>query len=144
MLVRNRGMPLPRVQRYISLNSKIAKRFGNPQRDCLYGALQYLRFTRPYMYRVFLHVCLFIHDLKTHSTFSLKGVIHYVHGIIYLALHLYPSSIKNLISYIELDWNNMSNTQWSKVLNISLNISLIKNPLNTRLPWWIISILDIY
>jgi hypothetical protein len=35
---------------------------------------------------------------------TLKRIIRYIHGTIDFGLHLYPSSVRKLVSYTDVDW----------------------------------------
>jgi len=92
----------------IYTKAKLSGSLGNPyhkptEYHNLDGALQYLMFNRADISYTVQYVCLFIHDPKTQHTSALKRIIRYVHGTIDFDLHLYPSSIDNLISYTDAD-----------------------------------------
>ncbi|XP_028193317.1 uncharacterized protein LOC114378932 [Glycine soja] len=67
-------------------------------------ALQYLTFTRFDITYAVQQVCLFMHDPKDEHMQALKCILRYIQGTIDHGLHLYPSSISTLVSYIDADW----------------------------------------
>ncbi|KAK4359715.1 hypothetical protein RND71_021944 [Anisodus tanguticus] len=79
----------------------------------LAGALQYLTFTRPDITYVVQQVCLFMHDPRVEHMNAIKRIIRYIQGTLDYGLHLYPSSISTLVSYIDADWGDCPDTRRS-------------------------------
>lgn len=65
--------------------------------------LQYLTFTRSYIFYVIQQVCLFMHDPQDIHMHALNRILCYAKGTLDHGLHLYPSSVHTLISYTYAD-----------------------------------------
>ncbi|XP_060181976.1 uncharacterized mitochondrial protein AtMg00810-like [Lycium barbarum] len=69
----------------------------------LAGALQYLTFTRPDISYAVQQVCLHMHDPCNEHMAALKRILRYFQGSIDFGLHLYKSTVNNLVSYTDVD-----------------------------------------
>ncbi|XP_057532984.1 uncharacterized mitochondrial protein AtMg00810-like [Amaranthus tricolor] len=102
----------------VDTKSKVSATTGGPYADptkyrSLVGALQYLTFTRPDISYAAQQICLHMHDPRDAHMNALKRIIRYVQGTLHLGLHLYPSSIANIVSYTDADWGGSSDTRRS-------------------------------
>ncbi|XP_014503359.1 uncharacterized protein LOC106763707 [Vigna radiata var. radiata] len=79
----------------------------------LAGALQYLTLTRPGISYAVQQVCLHMHDPKENHMNALKCILRYIQGTIDFGLHLYKSTIGNLLSYTDADWGGCPDTRRS-------------------------------
>jgi hypothetical protein len=100
------------AQTPVDTKPKISATTGIPYEDpkkyrSLAGALQYLTFTRPDISYVVQQICLHMHDPRDEHMNALKRIIRYVQGTLHLGLHLYPSSVADLVSYIDADWEDV-------------------------------------
>lgn len=87
---------------------KLSGLSGNPYHDpfecrSLVIKLQYLTLTRPDTSYVVQLVCLFMHYPRTQDMTSLKQTIWYIMGTITQGLHISPSSVDRLTTYIDVD-----------------------------------------
>ena len=99
------------TQTPIDTKPKISAKIGIPYEDptkhrSLAGALQYLTFTRPdisyTVQQIFLHMHN-MHDPRDEHMNALKRIMRYIQGTIRFGLHLFPSSIYDLVSYTDAD-----------------------------------------
>jgi hypothetical protein len=102
----------------VDTKQKLSTSSGTPYEDLslyrsLAGALQYLTFTRPDISYVVQQICLHMHASNTEHMTTLKSILRYVQGTIHLCLHLSPSPITKLISYIDADWGGCPDTRRS-------------------------------
>uniref|UniRef100_A0A6N2KBQ3 Uncharacterized protein n=2 Tax=Salix viminalis TaxID=40686 RepID=A0A6N2KBQ3_SALVM len=102
----------------VDTKAKLSLSSGNPYHDpteyrSLAGALQYLTFTRPDISYAVQQICLFMHDPRSQHMSALKRIIRYVKGTSTFGLHLYPSSIHDLLSYTDADWGGCPDTRRS-------------------------------
>lgn len=100
------------------MRSKLSANFENQYHDPteyrhLASTLQYLTFTRSDICYAVQPVYLFMHDPHTHHILALKCIIRYVKITLDFGLHLSPSSIHNLLSYIDADWGGYPDTRSS-------------------------------
>ena len=79
----------------------------------LAGALQYLTFTRPDISYAVQQVCLHMHDPCNAHMGALKRILRYLQGTLSFGLHLYKSSIDNLVAYTDADWGGCPDTRRS-------------------------------
>ncbi|WVZ17679.1 hypothetical protein V8G54_010661 [Vigna mungo] len=79
----------------------------------LAGALQYLTLTRPDISYAVQQVCLHMHDPKENHMNALKRILRYIQGTIDFGLHLYKSTMGNLLSYTDADWGGCPDTRRS-------------------------------
>lgn len=77
----------------------------------LVRALQYLTFTRPDISYAVQQTCLFMHNPMEAHMHALRRILRYIHGTGNYVLHLYPSFITSLISYIHVDRGGCPNTR---------------------------------
>ncbi|KAK2361886.1 hypothetical protein QL285_086993 [Trifolium repens] len=102
----------------VDTKPKVSAKTGNPFKDpkkyrSLAGALQYLTFTRPDISYAVQQICLHMHDPRDEHMNALKRIIRYVQGTLHLGLHLYPSSVADLVSYTDADWGGCPDTRRS-------------------------------
>ncbi|GAU51637.1 hypothetical protein TSUD_241870 [Trifolium subterraneum] len=95
------------------VNTKTDSYEDPKQYGSLAGALQYLTFTTPNISYDVQQICLHMHDPKDEHMNALKRIIRYVKGTLHLGLHLYPSSVADLVSYTDVDWGGCPNTRRS-------------------------------
>ncbi|XP_062103153.1 uncharacterized mitochondrial protein AtMg00810-like [Humulus lupulus] len=93
----------------VDTKPKLSAKTSTPYEDpshyhSLAGALQYLTFTRPDISYALQKICLFMHNPMDEHMHDLKRILCYIKGTLHHGLHLYPSSISSLISYIDADW----------------------------------------
>ncbi|XP_060190898.1 uncharacterized mitochondrial protein AtMg00810-like [Lycium barbarum] len=97
---------------------KVSATSGAPYEDpthyrSLAGALQYLTFTRPDISYDAQQVCLHMPDPRDDHMHALKRIVRYIQGTLDHGLHLYPSSVTDLVSYTDADWGGCSDTRRS-------------------------------
>lgn len=80
----------------------------------LAGDLQYLTFTCPDISYVVQQVCFHMHAPCTDLMLALKRILCYVQGTLQYDLHLYPSLVEKLVSYIDDDQGGCPDTHRSK------------------------------
>ncbi|XP_060190427.1 uncharacterized mitochondrial protein AtMg00810-like [Lycium barbarum] len=110
----------------VDTKPKVSTTSGAPYEDpthyrSLAGALQYLTFTRPDISYVVQQVCLHMHDPRDDHMHSprddhmhaLKRIVRYIQGTLDHGLHLYPSSVTDLVSYTDPDWGGCLDTRRS-------------------------------
>ena len=102
----------------VDTKSKVSATMGgeyaDPTKYCrLAGALQYLTFTRPDISYAVQQICLHMHSPRDVHIHALKRIIRYIQGTLHLGLHLYPSSITNIVSYTDADWGGCPDTRRS-------------------------------
>jgi histone deacetylase 1/2 len=102
----------------VDTKPKVSAKTDNPFKDpkkyrSLAGALQYLTFTRPDISYAVQQICLHMHDPRDEHMNALKRIIRYVQGTLHLGLHLYPSSVADLVSYTDADWGGCPDTRRS-------------------------------
>jgi histone deacetylase 1/2 len=106
------------TQTPVDTKPKIGAKIGTPYEDptkyrSLAGALQYLTFTRPDISYAVQQICLHMHDPRDEHMNALKRIIRYIQGTIRFGLHLFPSSIDDLVSYTDADWGGCPDTRRS-------------------------------
>ncbi|CAJ2648141.1 unnamed protein product [Trifolium pratense] len=106
------------TQTPVDTKPKISAKIGTPYEDpttyrSLAGALQYLTFTRPDISYAVQQICLHMHDPRDEHMNALKRIIRYIQGTISFGLHLFPSSIDDLVSYTDADWGGCPDTRRS-------------------------------
>nr|GEW53545.1 ribonuclease H-like domain-containing protein [Tanacetum cinerariifolium] len=79
----------------------------------LAGSLQYLTFTRPYIFYVVQQVCLYMDDPREPQFSSLKWILRYVCGTLDHGLQLFSSSTTSLVAYSDADWAGCPTTRRS-------------------------------
>ncbi|XP_021768073.1 uncharacterized protein LOC110732434 [Chenopodium quinoa] len=79
----------------------------------LYGALQYLTFTRPDISYAVQQVCLFMHSPRVEHMNALKCILRYIKGTTDFGLQLHKSPISTLVSYTDADWGGCPDTRRS-------------------------------
>lgn len=92
----------------VDTKHKLSASVGTPYHDLtlyrsLVDALQYLIFTRPDISYDVQQVCLHMYAPYTDYMLALKCIMCYVQGTLQYGLHLYPSAIKNFVSYTDAD-----------------------------------------
>ncbi|XP_060182830.1 uncharacterized mitochondrial protein AtMg00810-like [Lycium barbarum] len=93
----------------VDTKPKVSGTSGDPYDDpthyrSLAGALQYLTFTRPDISYAVQQVCFYMHAPRQVHMHALKRIIRYIQGTLDYGLHLYPSSVADLLSYTDADW----------------------------------------
>ena len=96
----------------VDTKPKLSTSSGKPYEDPtqfrqLAGALQYVTFTRPDISYAVQQICLHMHAPCGTHMLALKWIIHYLQGTLDHGLHLYPSLVKTLISYTDVDWEGV-------------------------------------
>jgi hypothetical protein len=102
----------------VDTKQKLSVSSGVPFEDptlyrSLAGALQYLTFTRPDISYAVQQICLHMHAPKTEHMNALKRILRYLQGTMHFGLHMYPSSISSLTSYIDANWGGCPDTRRS-------------------------------
>jgi len=102
----------------VDTKAKLSGVSRNPYHDpteyrSLAGALQYLTFTRPDITYVFQPVCLFMHDPRTQNMTALKRIIRYIKDTSTHDLHISPSLVNTLTTYIDADYGGCPDTRRS-------------------------------
>ncbi|XP_048489960.1 uncharacterized mitochondrial protein AtMg00810-like [Beta vulgaris subsp. vulgaris] len=102
----------------IDTKPKVSGSTGDPYEDptlfkSLVGGLQYLTFTRPDISYAVQQICLHMHAHTDVPMLALKRIIQYIQCTLDHRLHLYPSSVTDLVSYTDTDWGGCPNTRQS-------------------------------
>ncbi|XP_021839291.2 uncharacterized mitochondrial protein AtMg00810-like [Spinacia oleracea] len=102
----------------VDTKSKVSAYSGAPFEDptlyrSLAGALQYFTFTRPDISYAIQQICLHMHSPTDDHMQNLKRIVRYIQGTLDYGLHLYPSSVTDLISYTDVDWGGCPDTRRS-------------------------------
>ena len=102
----------------VDTKPKLSASTASPHADptkyrSLAGALQYLTFTRPDISYAVQQVCLHMHDPRDEHMSALKRILRYLQGTLSYGLHLYKSSLTQLIAYTDEDWGGCPDTRRS-------------------------------
>ncbi|XP_060207861.1 retrovirus-related Pol polyprotein from transposon RE1 isoform X1 [Lycium barbarum] len=102
----------------VDTKPKVSGSSGAPYDDpnhyrSLAGDLQYLSFTRLDISCAVQQVCLHMHAPRQVHMHALKRIIRYIQGTLDYCLHLYPSSVTDLLSYTDADWGGCPDTRRS-------------------------------
>lgn len=79
----------------------------------LSSVIQSLTFTRPYISYELQQICFFMHNPVQAHMHALRCILRYIQGTRHYSLHLYPSSITFLMSYISDDLGGCLETRHS-------------------------------